>query len=281
MSVDPILPARAVLSVEGVSVLSPGRALPVLVQQAATGSRPYLHPVYEPNGTGVLTEDKPPHHPWQHGISIGLNDVNGVGFWTESLLAGHVDGKISVDHVELLEPEGEPRWRVTSRYHDPAGDILLNETQVWSVRLHSDHCVLDLWWTLTAQTDVAFGKYPYGGLFVRMPYRSDYGASALTSDGALQTDGEGKPARWVAVGMHIGDSNHAAGIAIFDHPNSAGHPLHWRIDNQFGFGPAPSIPGAWNLGRQETIGFRHRVLAFRGVPSTEMLESQWRDYVHD
>src|SRR5688572_16369991 len=54
-------------------------------QNAQSGSRPFLHPLVAPDGRGVLTEDSPAHHPWQHGLYTGLNNVNGAGFWTEGL----------------------------------------------------------------------------------------------------------------------------------------------------------------------------------------------------
>lgn len=56
---------------------------PLLVQQARPHHRPYIHPILALDGCGVLTEDAPPHHPWQHGLYVGLNDVNGVGFWMD------------------------------------------------------------------------------------------------------------------------------------------------------------------------------------------------------
>jgi putative heme-binding domain-containing protein len=39
--------------------------------------RPYLHPVRDPSGHTVLTEDRPADHPWQHGIFTGFHQVNG------------------------------------------------------------------------------------------------------------------------------------------------------------------------------------------------------------
>src|SRR5215212_6004321 len=45
--------------------------------------RPYLHPVRDPSGRVVLTEDRPADHPWQHGIFTGFHKVNGLDFWTE------------------------------------------------------------------------------------------------------------------------------------------------------------------------------------------------------
>ena len=61
-----------------------GREL--LVQNARADHRPFIHPIVAPDGDGILTENAPPHHPWQHGLYVGLNDVDGVGFWTEGLI---------------------------------------------------------------------------------------------------------------------------------------------------------------------------------------------------
>src|SRR5262245_11744128 len=74
---------RADHSASGISLFRGAGSEPLLVQHADPDRRPYLHPIRPPDGIGVLTEDAPPHHPWQHGLYVGLNDVNGVGFWKE------------------------------------------------------------------------------------------------------------------------------------------------------------------------------------------------------
>ena len=55
------------------------------MQEAPEFGRPYIHPLRAPKAGGILTENAPGHHPWQHGLYVGLNDVNGIGFWTEGL----------------------------------------------------------------------------------------------------------------------------------------------------------------------------------------------------
>src|SRR5215204_1136660 len=39
--------------------------------------RPYLHPLRDPSGRVILTEDRPTDHRWQHGIFTGFHRVNG------------------------------------------------------------------------------------------------------------------------------------------------------------------------------------------------------------
>ena len=48
---------------------------------------------------------------------------------------------------------------------------MLTEVQRWTMTSEKDRHVLDLEWMGTGQTDVTVGKYPYGGLFVRMPWK--------------------------------------------------------------------------------------------------------------
>src|SRR5687767_6312357 len=63
------------------SIFRPGGARPILVQNAAANARPYLHPLVSPDGTTILTETKPAHHPHQTGIYWGLTRVNGRDYF--------------------------------------------------------------------------------------------------------------------------------------------------------------------------------------------------------
>ena len=63
---------------ERVDIFRPGHRNPMLVQHAKADTRAYIHPIVAPDGNGQLTEDTPSHHPWQHGLYVGLNDVNGA-----------------------------------------------------------------------------------------------------------------------------------------------------------------------------------------------------------
>lgn len=201
-----------------------------VTQNAGENQRPFIHPLLAPDGRGVLTEDRPGHHPWQHGLYVGLNSVNGVGFWAEGLLRGHEgydnDGTF---HPRPLEPatirDASVSWRVVCDWRDQAGRDMLVETQQWTYTAGGDKwCTLDLHWSLTAGVDLAFGQYAYGGLFLRMPFRRERGAQALTSEGLTDQAGEGKAARWVALAMPIDGRDgldSSAGIAILDHPSRA------------------------------------------------------------
>jgi hypothetical protein len=253
---------------------------PLLVQHAAADSRPFIHPIVSPDGAGVLTEDTPAHHPWQHGLYVGLNDVNGVGFWTEGLLPGH--GPDGTFHPEPLEPPGieanKAAWSVLARWRDPGGALMLSERQEWSFADNGDTYALDLTWTIAAEIDLTFGRYAYGGLFLRMPYRDALGGSAVSSEGLANGVAEGRRARWVAVSMPIDGRADWAGIALMDHRNNPEHPVPWRVDGSLGVGPGRCIAGAWKLKRGETARYKHRAFVYTGVADPARIETSFKEF---
>jgi len=62
-----------------IAVFRAGGRTAVVTQHAPPAQRPYLHPIVPPDGRGVLTEDKPAHHPHQTGLYWGFTRLNGRG----------------------------------------------------------------------------------------------------------------------------------------------------------------------------------------------------------
>lgn len=256
---------------------------PALVtQRAAPDHRPYIHPILAPDGVGELTENQPGHHLWQHGLYTGLNDVNGIGFWTEGL--NNSKERDGTFHPQPLAPPvvvgSRADWDVVTDWRSPDGRLMLTETQKWSLEDRGDSLALDLEWELRAATDLRFGKYSYGGLFLRMPWRAATGADLLSSEGAADPDdAEGKRARWIALAMPIpGRASGVAGIAMLDHPSNPEHPAPWRVDDSYGIVPSRCIAGEWRLPREETTLSRYRVFVFIGGISRETVASEWRQF---
>jgi len=229
-----------------------------------------------------MTEDRPPHHPWQHGLYVGLNDVNGVGFWTEGLLAGHEkdDGTFHpAPLASAIVDTSSARWRVDTTCRAPGGQDLLVETQEWRLRDFEYFYLLDLHWSLRSTTDVRFGQYAYGGPFIRMPYRDACTGAVLTSEGAATPESaDQRRARWVAISMLLAGRNDSAGLAIFDHPANPEHPVPWRVDGQLGVAPSRCIPGPWALPTGNSIIFFHRFFIFTGPIDSSAIELHWIDF---
>ena len=253
---------------------------PLIVQHAPQDHRPFIHPLRAPDGQGVLTENAPGHHPWQHGLYVGLNLVNGIGYWSEGLGGNsELDGTFHPEPLAAPEVEGNcVSWQVRCPWRGPEGEPVLVEEQRWQFRDLGVVLHLDMDWRLSAEVDIEFGRYDYGGLFLRMPYRAEIGGRALNSEGLDQEQAEGQPARWVAVAMPLEDRADEAGVAIMDHPQNDGHPVPWRVDGQLGIAPSRCIAGAWTLDRGQITRNRYRIVAFAGSIDPNDLESRFRTF---
>ena len=251
-----------------------GTAEPLLVHHAATGERPYLHPVRTPRSGTTVTEDRPAHHPWQHGLYFGLNGVNGVGFWTEGLYNDpEKDGRIRVISADA----GSDTWHVTSDWCEPGGDVLMSDRVEGSARLIDDTLEIDLLWTITARVAITLTQYNYGGLFLRMPYRTDCQATLLTPTGnRTPGEAEGAALPWLGVAMQIDAA--VASVVILNAPGNPDAPALWRADGEYGIGPAIQRKAAlvWPAGH--AVRYAYRVSVSDGTPSAELLAATYKRY---
>jgi hypothetical protein len=269
----------AIHSPERISIYRSGQEEPIAVQQAAAHTRPFIHPITAPDGIGTLTENAPSHHPWQHGLYVGLNKVNGVGFWEEGLRGNAADGSFHPKPLEVPRTEGnKARWQVETEWHSPDGETILIEKQEWSLEDLGSGYHLDLVWTLHAQTDIVFGQHSYGGLFLRMPFRREEGGEAVNDSGQANRDAEAQPARWVAVSMPIEERDDWSGIALMDHPGNPEHPVRWRVDGELGIAPSRCISGDWRIAQGQSAAYRHRAFVFTGRTNAERVQESWNQF---
>jgi Methane oxygenase PmoA len=272
---------RVESSADTVSVFREGSTTPLLVQNAVADRRPFIHPITVPGGEAAVTEDAPSHHPWQHGLYIGLNDVDGFGFWSEGLSPKNADtdGTFHPRLVGSAQADGDrASWTVETEYRDPQGAAVLEETQEWTVQDRGESVALDLVWTLRADHNVTFGEFAYGGLFLRMPFRREVGGVAFNSAGQQDSDAEGQRANWVAAQMQVPGYDGEALVALLDHPSNLEHPVPWRVDNELGISPSPSIAGAWQLTAGEARVFRYRVLVFSAPVAPATIDEAWSSF---
>lgn len=268
-------------STRHLAIHRPGLLPPLLVQNAPKGKRPFIHPILAPDGIGEITENEPGHHRWQHGLYVGLNAVNGFGFWTEGLNNNPLDGSFHPEPLSEPVPSSDGvSWKVKTGYRTPDGKALLTETQHWTLEDRESFLVLDAGWNLQAETDLQFGAYSYGGLFLRMPWRAETHGEILTSEGAISVKAaEGQRARWVAIAMPIPGREHGpAGFAFFDHPSNPEFPNPWRVDGNLGVVPSRSIAGPWELAAGKTVTNRYRLVAFTGAIDANLIAAQWEQF---
>ena len=254
-----------------ISVLRAGDSQPILIQNAKPNFRPYLHPIMAPDGKGVLTEYSPGHHKHQTGLYWGFTRVNGRDYFhhPDSAYWRRVSAKI-------IEPAGpEVKWQTVYDLLDSTGKAVLTETQTWAMREQDGKYLLDLEWAGEAQTDVTIGKYDYGGLFLRMPWRPGINGEVVNAARQRNDKAEGQRATWVDVGMQVEGRSDLAHVAIFDHPDNKGFPQTWRVDDQLGIGPARARTGDWTIKKGQTEIIRHELVVYTGKLNDVELTDAW------
>ncbi|MBC7759460.1 MAG: PmoA family protein, partial [Phormidesmis sp. FL-bin-119] len=247
---------------------------PILIQHAKADFRPYIHPISSPDGKGMLTEYSPGHHKHQTGLYWGFTRVNGRDYFHNP--SGDYWKKVS---SRVLEAAGkEVKWQTVYDLLDEKGNKVLTETQNWSMRANDEKFFLELEWKGEAKTDITIGKYDYGGLFLRMPWREGIKGEVVNAARQRNEKAEGQSAMWVDAGMQVEGRDDLAHIAIFDHPQNKGYPQTWRVDNQFGIGTARSRNGDWKINKGETEVIKHQLVVYTGKLNDLELTDMWRDY---
>jgi hypothetical protein len=258
-----------------ISVFRSGGTTPLLVQNAKSAVRPYIHPIMAPDGKEELTEYSPPHHKHQTGLYWGLKKVNGRDYFMN--WKGDYWQKVSAE--VMIEKGDRVKWETVYNLLDESGAAILEETQTWTFQETEDRFIMDLQWHGLAMTDVTMEKFYVGGLFLRMPWREGIRGEVVNSGGQRNASAEGQRAIWNDVGIQVGMRNNLAHIAIFDHPDNEGFPTSWRVDNELGVGPSRQILGDWTIRKGETEVIRYRLIVYTGDLMPEKLDASWKQFI--
>ncbi|MGC6457862.1 MAG: PVC-type heme-binding CxxCH protein [Akkermansiaceae bacterium] len=246
----------------------------LVTQNARSDFRPYLHPILAPDGKGVLTEFSPGHHKHQTGLYWGFTRVNGRDFF-------HHPGKgyWKKKELKVITASGEEvSWQTSYDLLDKTGNPLLTETQTWNLRADQKEYILDLTWSGEAKQAVTIGRYDYGGLFLRMPYRKGMPAHVVNSSAAVNQRAEGEKAVWLDLGMQVEGRDDLAHITFFDHPGNNGFPQRWRVDRQFGVGPSRARSGDWKFQKGQIQTVRHRLVVHSKKVDQADMTQRWAKY---
>ena len=260
---------------EIISIFRGNETKPILTQNAKANFRPYLHPLVAPDGKGVLTEYSPGHHKHQTGIYWGYTRVNGRDYFH------HPDeGYWRRVSAKVVEAKGTVvKWQTVYDLLDSTGKAVLTETQNWSMQQKDGKYLLDLEWNGEAQTDVTIGKYDYGGLFVRMPWKEGIKGEVINAARQRNEKAEGQPAMWVDIAMQVEGRNDLAHIAILDHPENKGYPQTWRVDSQLGAGPARARKENWYIKKGETEVIKHELVVYTGILNDVELTKTFGEFI--
>jgi putative membrane-bound dehydrogenase-like protein len=282
------------------SVFRAGGTSAILTQVAKPNFRPYLHPIVAPDGKGLLTEYSPGHHKHQTGIYWGFTRVNGRGIEDDSLKKwfyrqdkpANIQAQIGRDYfhhpegdywkrvdVKVIKNKGETvKWETVYDLLDSTGNTVLTETQTWTMREEDGRYLLNLEWAGEAQTDVTIGKFDYGGLFVRMPWKQGIKGEVVNAARQHNQKAEGQRANWVDVGMQVEGRSDLAHIAVFDHPDNKGFPQYWRVDGQLGIGPARQKKADWQIKKGKIEVIKYQLVIYTGVLDDVKLSKMWSEF---
>ena len=261
---------------DNLEVFLDGVSEPLVIQNAKNGFRPYLHPIKGPNGNGVFTQYSPGHHKHQTGLYWGLTRVNGRDYF-HNPSSKYWRKKSS----NIIKNSGDNvEWETIYEMLNNEGEALMTETQSWSMSVSKrGEIILDLIWKGYANEKITVSKYNYGGLFLRMPWKRNINAETINSEGDKNQTGEGKSANWVDLGMEISGLDKLGRIVIYDHPSNEGFPNQWRIDGQFGIGPASARRGDWEIKKGDHKIFKHRLIVYSGKHDKPLVNQQWKEWI--
>ncbi|RYE20812.1 MAG: hypothetical protein EOP51_17045 [Sphingobacteriales bacterium] len=257
-----------------ITVLQAGNKQVVLTQNAGENFRPYIHPIMSPDGKSTLTEFSPPHHKHQTGLYWGLTSVNGRNYFTNP-----GQGYWQRVSARIIEKSGAVvKWQTVYNLLDEKGAAIMTETQNWSMQQDNGKFLLSLEWRGEAKTDITIAKYPYGGLFLRMPWKPSINGEVINIARQKNQKAEGQPATWIDLGMQLDGSEEKAHIAIFDHPENKGYPQKWRVDDQMGVGPVPTRDADRVIKKGDTEIIKHRLVVYTGQFNDVELSKEWGKY---
>jgi hypothetical protein len=171
--------------------------------------RPYLHPVRTLGGV-VVTDARPPDHPWHLGLGVAVPDVDGVNLWGGPTYVRDVGYVARDDHGRIVHAGFDELDDAgfVERLHwlAPHGALLLAERR----RVHAR--LVDSGWELEIVTDLTnvacrtlrLGSPAtngragagYGGLFWRLPPVGE--VRVRTADSVGEQAAHGSAAPWLA-----------------------------------------------------------------------------------
>jgi putative membrane-bound dehydrogenase-like protein len=253
---------------------SAGRT-PILTEQAAAQTRPYIHPLVAPDGT-VVTGTA--------GLFWAFTNLNGRDYFHNS--GGGYWRRLSVDVTQAAGDE--VGWQTVYDLLDQSGAPVLTETARWSMHEVNGAFGLNLEWRGQAHMDVTIGgdatqdpattsNDDTAGLFLSLPGRGGQGGDIVNAARQRNDRAAGQRAMWIDAALRAGKTE-PTHVAIFDYPDNAGYPQTWRIDRQSGIAAARSRTGSWTIKKGDTETVRYQVRLYSGALDDVRMDTAWAEY---
>jgi hypothetical protein len=257
--------------------------------------RPHLHPVTTPAGH-VLTCDAPADHPWHHGLWFTIKFVDGDNFWEQ---AGG-EGTLETRTADTVEGAAGPALHAAIDWIRPDRSTALHEDLTVTAVEHPDPAwsVVDIAVTLVAERAVVLDRTPYttwggyGGLTFRG--RPDLVETRfLLPDGSTAKKRTGDRGPWIDLTGTIPDPGHhttvaTVGLAMLDGTSPGDGPVPWygstrsAVYGSDGWSNFLNAAFLWDgpleLGADEPLPFRYRVIAHDGAATADALDAEHTRY---
>ena len=212
---------------------------------------PYLHPIAAPDGTGVLTEFSPGASQAPDRPLLGLHARQRARLLPQPARRTTGGACRRRSRKADARPDGgrplADGLRPARRGGHARPDRNRSAGRCASATARS--CSISNGGA-KRRTDVTIGKYDYGGLFLRMPWREGIAGEVVNAARQRNERAEGQRAMWIDVGMQVEGRKDLAHVAIFDHPDNIGYPQAWRVDGQLGVGSARSRDADWTIAQR-------------------------------
>ncbi len=260
--------------------------------------KPYLYPLYAPNGKPLtrhfpmqIVPGESMDHPHHRSVWFTHGEVNGVDFWAEGA------GKGTIVHRQIERVEAGAVLARIVAHNDwlaPDGKKVCAETTEIIAYRTPDFGWLDYRITLIAsEGEVRFGDTKEGTFGIRvassMEVKRGTGGQIVTAAGQRDRDAWGKRAEWCDYTGPV--EGEIVGIAVFDHPDNLRHPTYWHVRdyglfaaNPFGvhdFVPGtPKGTGDYRLARGEQLILRYRLCLHKGRTEQAGIAQHYEAYQH-
>ena len=246
--------------------------------------RPYLYPVFTPAGFAV-TSESPVDHPHHSSIWVALDRVRcrftyssdeteegTYNFYVNGTFQGRAPGRILTTGVESEELAPDHlriqlnlQWRGPEEWAASEGRVLLTETRTLDIRPGERANRIDVRSRLQAgQWGLELGPTRHGLFGVRLieALTATHGGRLLDSEGREGgRDISRESADWVDGSGTLGRGVRA-GVALFPHSSTAGHP--WYVTDWGTLTINPVASRVWSLEPGQNVEFGLRVAVHDG-----------------
>ena len=246
--------------------------------------RPYLYPVFTPAGFAV-TSESPADHPHHSSIWVALDRVRcrfpyssdeteegTYNFYVNGTFQGRAPGRILTTGVESEELAPDHlriqlnlQWRGPEEWAASEGRVLLTETRTLDIRPGERANRIDVRSRLQAgQWGLELGPTRHGLFGVRLieTLTATHGGRLLDSEGREGgRDISRESADWVDGSGTLGRGVRA-GVALFPHSSTAGHP--WYVTDWGTLTINPVASRVWSLEPGQNVEFGLRVAVHDG-----------------